>query len=49
VEVKGQYTWGQMVVDWNSVLKKNKNVKIVTNIDQTVYENILIKLVSNKN
>lgn len=45
VEVKGQYTWGQMVVDWNSVLKKQANVKIVTDINQSTYELILQKLV----
>ncbi|XP_053381444.1 pyrimidine-specific ribonucleoside hydrolase RihA-like isoform X2 [Mercenaria mercenaria] len=45
VEIKGQYTWGQMVVDWKSVLKKENNVKIVTDIEQSVYENVLMKLV----
>lgn len=48
VETKGHYTWGQMVVDWNSVLKKDKNVRIVTDIEQSVYESILTKLVQDQ-
>ncbi len=33
VEVQGQYTRGQMVIDWLNHLKKRKNVFIVTEID----------------
>lgn len=45
VEVKGQYTWGQMVVDWNSVLKKPKSMKLVTEIDHSKYTDLLFKAV----
>lgn len=48
VEVKGHYTWGQMVVDWNSVLKKPKNVTVVTDIHQHLYEEILASLTADK-
>lgn len=33
VEVQGQYTRGQMVIDWRNILSKRKNVFIVTDID----------------
>ena len=46
VEVQGQHTRGQMVIDWANILKKRKNVFIVTEIDKEkyklVYENSLI-------
>lgn len=45
VELKGQYTWGQMVVDWTSVLKKNKNVRLVTDVEEKIYKDMLTKLV----
>lgn len=44
VEIKGQYTWGQMVVDWNKTLGKENNVTIVTDIDQNHYETMLLGL-----
>jgi inosine-uridine nucleoside N-ribohydrolase len=48
VETKGHYTWGQMVVDWNSVLKKPKNVTIVTDVHQNIYEDMLFRLTQDK-
>lgn len=45
VEIKGQYTWGQMVVDWNSVLKKPNNMTLVTEIDHSKYTELLFKAV----
>ena len=45
VEVKGQYTWGQMVVDWGSVLKKQNNMTLVTEIDHSKYTDLLFKAV----
>lgn len=41
VETKGQYTWGQMVVDWRGKLQKSPNVSIVTELDQTLYERLM--------
>ena len=41
VETKGQYTLGQMVVDWQGKLEKQPNVTIVTDMDQTLYEQLL--------
>jgi inosine-uridine nucleoside N-ribohydrolase len=34
VEVQGQYTRGQMVIDWRNRLNKRKNVFIVTEMDK---------------
>ena len=45
VEVKGQYTWGQMVVDWNSVMKRPTNITLVTEIDHSKYTDLLYKAV----
>ena len=45
VETKGQYTWGQMVVDWHSMLKKPKNVTLVTEIDHKKFTDLLYKAV----
>lgn len=41
VETKGQYTYGQMVVDWRQKLEKSPNVTIVTELDQTLYEHLM--------
>ncbi|XP_053381426.1 inosine-uridine preferring nucleoside hydrolase-like [Mercenaria mercenaria] len=41
VETKGQYTYGQMVVDWRGKLQKGHNVTIVTELDQTLYEHLM--------
>ena len=41
VETKGQYTYGQMVVDWRGKLQKGPNVTIVTELDQTLYEQLM--------
>lgn len=43
VDTKGQFTWGQMVIDWNSILKKPKNVTVITDIHQDKFEDILKK------
>ena len=43
VELGGSLTTGQMVVDWNGHLKKEKNVTIVTDMNQTLYENMMFK------
>lgn len=45
VETKGHYTWGQMVVDWNSMLKRPNNVTLVTEIDHKKYTDLLFKAV----
>ena len=36
VELKGELTRGQMVVDWNGFLKKEPNVDIVTKVDLSI-------------
>jgi inosine-uridine nucleoside N-ribohydrolase len=41
VETKGQYTYGQMVVDWRGRLQKDPNVTIVTELDQSLYEHLM--------
>ena len=43
VEVQGQYTRGQMVIDWRNRLSKRKNVFIVTEIDEKKYKSIYKK------
>ncbi|WAR30401.1 YBP2-like protein [Mya arenaria] len=48
VEVKGHYTWGQMVVDWQKVLKRPNNVCVVTDINQDIFEGMLADLFINK-
>ncbi|WAR05440.1 RIHA-like protein [Mya arenaria] len=48
VEVKGHYTWGQMVVDWQKVLERPNNVCVVTNINQDIFEGMLSDLFINK-
>ena len=45
VEIKGEFTWGQMVVDWNSVLKKPSNLKLVTDVDSSKYLDLLYQAV----
>ncbi|XP_033731624.1 pyrimidine-specific ribonucleoside hydrolase RihA-like isoform X1 [Pecten maximus] len=42
VELDGKFTYGQMVVDWNNVLKKNPNLTIVTKIDKNAFYTVLI-------
>ena len=45
VELRGELTRGQMVVDWNGVLRKEPNVGIITKVDlsiiKTFYEEML--------
>ena len=36
VELKGELTRGQMVVDWNGFLKKEPNVNIITKVDLSI-------------
>ena len=43
VELKGELTCGQMVVDWRGKLNKEKNVTIVTEMDQKLYEACMYK------
>jgi inosine-uridine nucleoside N-ribohydrolase len=43
VEVQGQYTRGQMVIDWRNRLSKRKNVFIVTEMDEKKYKSIYKK------
>ena len=43
VEVQGQYTRGQMVIDWRNILNKRKNVFIVTEVDAQKYKSIFKK------
>jgi len=45
VELKGSYTWGQMVVDWESTLKKPVNMTLVTDIDHTKYFGLLYQAI----
>ena len=35
VELKGEYTRGQVVVDWSGALKRNCNVTLVTKVSST--------------
>ncbi|KAL4219576.1 hypothetical protein ACF0H5_022150 [Mactra antiquata] len=44
VDTKGQYTCGQMVVDWKSFMKQPNNVTIITDIHQSKYEELLLGL-----
>lgn len=45
VELHGELTRGQMVVDWNKLLNKDPNVGIVNKVDleklKLLYENML--------
>ncbi|KAL3870547.1 hypothetical protein ACJMK2_038600 [Sinanodonta woodiana] len=43
VEVKGQYTSGQMLVDWNGHFKKEHNVTLITSIDDSKLLQMLYK------
>ena len=43
IEVQGQYTRGQMVIDWRNVLNKRKNVFIVTEMDEEKCKSIYKK------
>ncbi|WAR30402.1 URH2-like protein [Mya arenaria] len=49
VELKGQYTTGQMVVDWQKALKRPSNVRVVTKINQDLFEGMLEDLFKDKN
>ncbi|OWF40166.1 uncharacterized protein LOC110464152 [Mizuhopecten yessoensis] len=42
VELGGKLTYGQMVVDWNKVLKKEPNLTIVTKIDKDTFFTALL-------
>lgn len=43
VEVQGQYTRGEMVIDWRNILNKRKNVFIVTEMDEEKCKSIYKK------
>ncbi|KAL5011833.1 hypothetical protein ScPMuIL_010384 [Solemya velum] len=43
VELAGKLTWGQMVVDWQGILNKPKNVKIITDINHERYRPYLFQ------
>jgi inosine-uridine nucleoside N-ribohydrolase len=45
VEVKGEYTYGMMVIDWFKILRKPSNVKIVTKVDQKEFFKMLCQCV----
>ncbi|XP_033731626.1 pyrimidine-specific ribonucleoside hydrolase RihA-like isoform X2 [Pecten maximus] len=47
VELGGKFTYGQMVVDWNKVLKKNPNLTIVTKIDKKAFYTVLLNTAKN--
>ncbi|XP_060069868.1 nucleoside hydrolase-like [Ylistrum balloti] len=47
VELGGKFTYGQMVVDWNKVLKRDPNLTIVTKIDKNEFFNILLNSAKN--
>jgi len=40
VELHGNLTRGQLVIDWNNKLKKTPNINIVTGVNQALYEKI---------
>ena len=43
VELKGELTRAQMVVDWNKQFGKNPNVKIVTKLDKSIAEIMVLE------
>lgn len=43
VEVKGEYTYGMMVVDWRRMLKRPNNVRLVTKIDNEKFMKMLYR------
>ena len=43
VEVKGEYTYGMMVVDWLNMLKKPSNVRLVTKIHSDEFLKMLYR------
>ncbi|XP_069120698.1 nucleoside hydrolase-like [Argopecten irradians] len=47
VELEGKFTYGQMVVDWHSMLKKDPNITIVTEIDKNALFSILLNTAQN--
>ena len=42
VELHGEFTRGQMVIDWRGLLKRENNVKIITGFDKAVYKQMLL-------
>jgi purine nucleosidase len=42
VETGGKYSRGMTIVDWNDMLKKAKNVEIVTEIDMKLFTDMLL-------
>lgn len=46
VEVKGEYTYGMMVVDWGRMLKRPNNVRLVTKIDNEEFMKMLYRLIN---
>jgi len=42
VELHGQLTRAQLVVDWSNKLGKTPNVRIVSRVDQTRYEKVTL-------
>jgi len=49
VELHGTYTRAQMVVDWGEHLGMQDNVKIVTALDQALYEDIMERSLKTNN
>ena len=49
VELKGELTRAQMVVDWNKILGKEPNVKIVTKLDRDRAEQMLMESLNENN
>eukprot|EP00105_Crassostrea_gigas_P035101 XP_019919249.1 PREDICTED: probable uridine nucleosidase 2 [Crassostrea gigas] len=46
VEVKGEYTYGMMVVDWGRMLKRPNNVRLVTKFDNEEFLKMLYRPVN---
>lgn len=46
VEVKGEYTYGMMVVDWSKILKRSNNVRIITKVDNKEFLKMLYRPVN---
>ena len=42
VELHGEFTRGMMVIDWRGHLKRDNNVRIVTELDKPMYKQMLL-------
>lgn len=49
VELCGKFTYGQVVIDWNNMLKQKENVTLVTAINFDKYKELLFELVAKCN